>query len=88
MGKMTVNTAQRLILLLKLFEDGADISIRDIAARLEVTERTIWRDLSRLRELEIPIYRHRGLYRLDRGAWQDWLGRRLLALRGEKQKTA
>lgn len=55
-------TAQRLLDLLALFSSNARWSAPDLAARLEVTERTVRRDVERLRELGYPIEGTTGLH--------------------------
>ncbi|HEY0216827.1 MAG TPA: WYL domain-containing protein [Cellulomonas sp.] len=65
------STSQRLLALLSLLSARRDWPARVLADRLEVTERTIRRDIDRLRELDYAIEATRGPdggYRLGAGA--------------------
>ena len=64
-------TSARLLKLLSLLQARRDWSGADLAARLEVTERTVRRDVGRLRNLGYPVHASRGTdggYRLGAGA--------------------
>jgi predicted DNA-binding transcriptional regulator YafY len=64
-------TSARLLKLLSLLQARRDWSGADLAARLEVTERTVRRDIGRLRDLGYPVHASRGTdggYRLGAGA--------------------
>ena len=64
-------TSGRLLRLLGLLQIRRDWSSRDLAERLEVTERTVRRDVDRLRALGYPVEARPGLgggYRLGVGA--------------------
>lgn len=64
-------TSARLLKLLSLLQARRDWSGADLAARLEVTERTVRRDIGRLRDLGYPVHATRGTdggYRLGAGA--------------------
>ncbi|MFI9587764.1 helix-turn-helix transcriptional regulator [Streptomyces sp. NPDC052236] len=64
-------TSSRLLALLSLFQTHRDWSGDDLAERLDVTPRTVRRDIDRLRELGYPILAFKGPsggYRLDAGA--------------------
>lgn len=64
-------TSGRLLRLLGLLQVRRDWSCRDLAERLEVTERTVRRDVDRLRALGYPVEARPGLgggYRLGVGA--------------------
>ncbi|GAB3709204.1 helix-turn-helix transcriptional regulator [Nocardiopsis nanhaiensis] len=63
-------TSARLLALLSLFQTHRDWSGADLAARLDVTTRTIRRDVDRLRELGYPVHATQGTagYRLGRGS--------------------
>jgi predicted DNA-binding transcriptional regulator YafY len=64
-------TSARLLKLLSLLQARRDWSGADLAARLEVTERTVRRDVGRLRDLGYPVHASRGTYggyRLGAGA--------------------
>lgn len=64
-------TSARLLALLSLLQVRRDWSGPDLAARLEVTERTVRRDVDRLRDLGYPVVAFKGPaggYRLDAGA--------------------
>ncbi|WP_278260762.1 WYL domain-containing protein [Nocardia sp. AG03] len=63
-------TTPRVLRLLALLQDRAYTG-RELADRLEITERTVRNDISRLRELGYPVHAERGAiggYRLGRGA--------------------
>ncbi|MBJ3808998.1 helix-turn-helix transcriptional regulator [Streptomyces flavofungini] len=64
-------TSSRLLALLSLLQVRRGWSGADLAARLEVTERTVRRDVDRLRDLGYPVVAFKGPaggYRLDAGA--------------------
>ncbi len=64
-------TSARLLKLLSLLQARRDWSGADLAARLEVSERTVRRDVGRLRDLGYPVHASRGTdggYRLGAGA--------------------
>ncbi len=64
-------TSARLLKLLSLLQARRDWSGTDLAARLEVSERTVRRDVERLRDLGYPVHATRGTdggYRLGAGA--------------------
>jgi predicted DNA-binding transcriptional regulator YafY len=64
-------TSARLLKLLSLLQARRDWSGTDLARRLEVSERTVRRDVERLRELGYPVHASRGTdggYRLGAGA--------------------
>jgi predicted DNA-binding transcriptional regulator YafY len=50
-----MDTAERLLKLLGLLEGRIDWTAEDLARRLEVTTRTVRRDIARLRELGYPV---------------------------------
>ena len=55
-AKMTgMDTAERLLKLLGLLEGRIDWTADDLARRLEVTTRTVRRDITRLRDLGYPV---------------------------------
>ena len=64
-------TSARLLKLLSLLQARRDWSGADLADRLEVSERTVRRDVERLRDLGYPVHATRGTdggYRLGAGA--------------------
>ncbi|MDI2131298.1 helix-turn-helix transcriptional regulator [Yinghuangia seranimata] len=64
-------TSSRLLALLSLLQTSRDWSGDDLAERLDVTPRTVRRDIDRLRELGYPIRAFKGPaggYRLDAGS--------------------
>jgi predicted DNA-binding transcriptional regulator YafY len=64
-------TSARLLKLLSLLQARRDWAGADLAARLEVSERTVRRDVERLRDLGYPVHATRGTdggYRLGAGA--------------------
>jgi len=66
-----LETSARLLALLGLLQSRADWSAAELAERLEVTDRTVRKDVSRLRELGYPVAAGRGpggRYRLGAGA--------------------
>ncbi|MFE3602950.1 helix-turn-helix transcriptional regulator, partial [Streptomyces sp. NPDC059142] len=63
-------TSSRLLTLLSLLQTPRDWSGEDLAGRLDITARTVRRDIDRLRELGYPITTVKGPaggYRLDAG---------------------
>jgi len=70
MGPM-VKTSARLLALLSMLQTRRDWSGEELAARLDISPRTIRRDVDRLRELGYPITASKGRdggYRLDAGS--------------------
>jgi predicted DNA-binding transcriptional regulator YafY len=66
-----VETSARLLRLLSLLEVRPDWAGADLAARLDVTPRTLRRDITKLRGLGYPVYATPGVaggYRLGAGA--------------------
>ncbi len=66
-----VETSARLLRLLTLLQVKPDWSGADLAARLEVTPRTLRRDIAKLRSLGYPVHAEPGVtggYRLGAGA--------------------
>jgi predicted DNA-binding transcriptional regulator YafY len=64
-------TSARLLKLLALLQARRDWSGADLATRLEISERTVRRDVERLRDLGYPVHATRGTdggYRLGAGA--------------------
>ncbi|MGW7527968.1 helix-turn-helix transcriptional regulator [Streptomyces sp. NPDC054783] len=64
-------TSSRLLALLSLLQTHRDWSGDDLAERLDITPRTVRRDIDRLRELGYPILAFKGPsggYRLDAGS--------------------
>jgi len=51
----------RLQALIALLRDGEMHRARDLAARLGVSERTIWRDMDELRAYDVPVIGSRGV---------------------------
>jgi DeoR/GlpR family transcriptional regulator of sugar metabolism len=64
--------AGRLVALIKLMEQGERFTAGTIARAFGVTERTLYRDIRFLRQMDIPVYHHDGQYRLDRELWAVW----------------
>ncbi|ELK47702.1 YafY family protein [Halobacillus sp. BAB-2008] len=58
--------AERLIKILLLLQHGKIVSAREISKELEVSERTIYRDMEALSAAGIPIYSERG----QAGGWR------------------
>ncbi|MFD0362264.1 helix-turn-helix transcriptional regulator [Nocardia sp. GCM10030253] len=65
-----LETSARLLRLLALLQTHRDWTGADLAERLDVTTRTVRRDVERLRELGYPVHATRGTagYRLGAGA--------------------
>jgi len=65
------DTPVRLLRLLGLLQSRPDWTGAELAARLDVTPRTLRRDIQRLRDLDYPVYSVSGVaggYRLGQGA--------------------
>lgn len=71
-GQIMRSRAGRLLALIKLLEQGEKFTAGSIARIFGVTERTLYRDLSCLKQLDVPIYHDGGRYRLDREQWAVW----------------
>jgi biotin operon repressor len=74
-----MDTAERLLKLLGLLEGRIDWTAEELARRLEVTPRTIRRDISRLRDLGYPVEAVAGPgggYRLGNGGKASAAGSR------------
>ena len=52
---------ERLEQILMALRDGGLLRARDLAARLGVSERTIWRDMAALAEYGVPVEGERGV---------------------------
>ena len=59
---MTVDTPARLLRLLAMFTTRATWNADELAGRLEITTRTLRRDVTRLRDLGYPIASTTGRY--------------------------
>ena len=59
---MTVDTPARLLRLLAMFTARATWNADELAGRLEITTRTLRRDVTRLRDLGYPIASTTGRY--------------------------
>jgi len=53
--------SDRLFEIIQIMRDGALHTARDLAERLDVTERTIWRDMATLRASGVPVEGERGV---------------------------
>jgi predicted DNA-binding transcriptional regulator YafY len=58
--------ADRLLSILLLMQDGGKYTAGELARRLEVSERTVVRDMEALSMAGVPVYAHRG----HNGGWQ------------------
>ena len=67
------DTTQRVLRLLGLLEARTTWQAHELAARMDVTERTVRRDVTRLRQLGYPVEAARGLD----GGYRMGAGRRL-----------
>jgi predicted DNA-binding transcriptional regulator YafY len=69
-GKLGVVRASRLVAILLLLQTRERMTAQELATRLEVSERTIYRDVQSLSAAGIPVYGeagHEGGYRLVDG---------------------
>jgi DeoR/GlpR family transcriptional regulator of sugar metabolism len=69
--------AGRLVALIKLMEQGERFTAGAIARVFGVTERTLYRDIKFLKQMDVPVSHHLGQYRLDRDLWAVWGKREL-----------
>jgi predicted DNA-binding transcriptional regulator YafY len=78
--------ADRLLQIMLLLQTRDRMTTRELAEKLEVSERTIHRDMEALSAAEVPVYAERGAaggWRMMEGYRADWTGLRkneLLAL--------
>lgn len=54
--------ADRLIMIILLLQTHKSITAKTLAEKLEVSERTIYRDIDTLSSLGVPLYTDRGRY--------------------------
>lgn len=69
--------ADRLLQIMMLLQTRGGMTTRELAARLEVSERTIHRDMEALSTAGVPVYAERGAaggWRLMEGYRADWAG--------------
>jgi predicted DNA-binding transcriptional regulator YafY len=59
-GMMGMMRADRLLAMLMLLQDRGKLTAGELAAELEVSERTIYRDMDALSTAGIPVYAERG----------------------------
>ncbi|SEB54415.1 YafY family protein [Paenibacillus sp. GP183] len=85
--------ADRLLQIMLLLQTRSRMTTRELAERLEVSERTIHRDLEALSAAGVPVYAQRGAaggWRMMEGYRTDWNGFRkdelLALLAGEPQR--
>lgn len=71
-GQIMRSRAGRLLALIKLLEQEERFTAGSIARIFGVTERTLYRDINCLKQLDVPIYHDGGRYRLDREQWAIW----------------
>ncbi len=72
-GTRTSMRAYRLITILLLLQSRGQVTAQELAERLEVSRRTVYRDLEALAAAGAPIYAERG----NRGGWRILDGRKL-----------
>ncbi len=77
LGHIMKSRAGRMLALMKLLEQGERFTAGSIARIFGVTERTLYRDLSCLKQMDVPIYHDGGQYRLDQEQWAVWSLREL-----------
>ncbi len=70
-----MKSVQRVILILKLLEMGQRLNKYEIAKRFRTSVRTVYRDLSLLKRMNIPIRQVGGEYSLNKSAWAKWTNR-------------
>jgi predicted DNA-binding transcriptional regulator YafY len=71
--------ADRLVQIMLLLQTSGGMTTKQLAVRLEVSERTIARDMEALSAAGVPVYAQRGAmggWRLTEGYRSDWAGLR------------
>ncbi len=63
---------QRILIMLKILGEGRSLSTGRIATIMGVSERTVYRDMKDLREIDVPIEHEHGKYKLDNNMWDAW----------------
>lgn len=71
-GKKDLGKAQRITIVLKLLVDGRWLSANRIANIMGVSQRTVYRDINDLKDIEVPIRYSKGKYNLDKIMWDAW----------------
>jgi predicted DNA-binding transcriptional regulator YafY len=69
--------ADRLLQIMLLLQTRGCLTSKELAARLEVSERTIFRDMEALSAAGVPVYAERGVqggWKLAEGYRTDWAG--------------
>lgn len=69
--------ADRLLQIMLLLQTRGGLTAKELAAKLEVSERTIFRDMEALSAAGVPVYAERGAqggWRLTEGYRTDWAG--------------
>jgi len=68
----SVLRAKRLFIMMKLFSDGGEYAPEQLSDLFDICERTVFRDIKDLKDIDVPIRFEEGKYRVDRHQWNVW----------------
>ena len=59
--------------MVKMLEKNRRMTVPKLAKEMNRTERTIYRDLKQLKELDVPLFFENGSFRIDTALWDTWI---------------